>query len=902
MPFESPGWIILLPVLAFVGWYWKPLQLWSSLRMVALLLGVLLLMNPRWKSKEDGLDLWVLLDRSESTGVLLEQNVAEWLKLLEGSRRSGADRMFLADYASEVMHHRGQETEVYSGSRKLTRTTLAIENTLALSDLEKPTRIVVFTDGFSTEPMSPGLAEKLQEAGVPVDYRLVHEATNEDFRVSRFTAPSRAQIAEPFLLDIAVSGSVDGEVPVKVLRNGQLIGEANVTITEGGGTLRFSDRIGGPGAFRYEAVITPEGDAHAGNNRQETWVEVKGGPRILLVTKYLDDPVAEALEKQGFTVDLVTKPGDLGVGRLSGTRAVIFNNVPAFEVPRDFLSGIDFFVRNQGGGFLMIGGNRSFGSGGYFQSPVDEILPVSMELKMEHLKLVVAMAIIMDRSGSMAMTVPGGKSKMDLADEGAARAVELMGAQDAVCVFAVDSEAHKIVPLQKVGPNRNNIVKTARRIESTGGGIFVFNGLEAGWNELKRSTVGQRHMILFSDAADSEQPHKYKQLLKEITSNGGSVSVIALGTKGDPDAAFLEDIAKRGNGRIFFSNNPTELPSIFSMETVSVARSAFVKEPVPTQATGQWYEISNKAFEWLPEVDGYNLSYVRDWASQALVTTDEYVAPLVAYGQRGVGRTAAISFPMGGEYSGRIREWPKFGDFVQTLGRWLMGEDLPPGIGLRWNIQGTAVTVDLLYNDTWEERLSTDAPKILVASGMPPGPAKEWTWQRMAPGHYRVLEDLDEGEMIRGAIQVGDAAIPFGPLVVGGSAEWAFEEERVEELRQLSAQTGGRELLELSDAWQSPPQEKVVDFRKPLFVLLLLAVLADALITRMGWTLPALALKRRPKTAKTKHPATRAQKALAPVVSKPVAKEPARPKPIAPPAPAAEARKSRFDRAKRGKR
>ena len=59
----------------------------------------------------------------------------------------------------------------------------------------------------------------------------------------------------------------------------------------------------------------------------------------------------------------------------------------------------------------------------------------------------------------------------------------------------------------------------------------------------------------------------------------------------------------------------------------------------------------------------------------------------------------------------------------------------------------------------------------------------------------------------------------------------------------MSAQTGGRELLELSDAWQSPPQEKVVDFRKPLFVLLLLVILFDALITRMGWTLPAFAIR-----------------------------------------------------------
>ncbi|MDA0812551.1 MAG: VWA domain-containing protein, partial [Verrucomicrobia bacterium] len=570
MTFESPQWIVLLPVLAFAGWYWKQLRLWLPLRLLALLLVVTILMNPRWRSKQEGLDLWVLLDQSASAGTLLAKNVGEWTKLLEQSRRSANDQLHMVDYAADVMRRHGQETLVYSGGRELTRTALAIDNTLVQTDRDKPSRIVVFTDGFSTEPFPPGFGEKLLEAGVAIDYRLLQAADDEDMRVTALLAPARSQAAEPFALEISIEGTADGAVPVQVLRNGQRIGEASVEVVDGRGSLRFSDRIGSTGAYQYEVVITPGRDAHIGNNRRTAWVEVQGGPRVLIVTKYLDDPVARALQVQGFDVDVVTQPEELNIGKLAGCRAVVLNNVPAFEIPREFLTGIDFFVRQQGGGFLMIGGAHSFGAGGYFESPVDAILPVSMDLKVEHLKLVVAMAIVMDRSGSMAMTVAGGRSKMDLADEGAARAVELMGAQDAVCVFAVDSEAHAIVPLQKVGPNRREIIGRVRKIESTGGGIYVYNGLDAGWKELKRSTIGQRHIILFSDAADSEQPHQYKELIREIVADGGSVSVIALGNKSDPDAKLLEDIAKRGNGRIFFSTDAGDLPSLFSMETVAV--------------------------------------------------------------------------------------------------------------------------------------------------------------------------------------------------------------------------------------------------------------------------------------------------------------------------------------------
>ena len=40
---------------------------------------------------------------------------------------------------------------------------------------------------------------------------------------------------------------------------------------------------------------------------------------------------------------------------------------------------------------------------------------------------------------------------------------------------------------------------------------------------------------------------------------------------------------------------------------------------MPTQATGNWYEVSNRDMDWLKEVDGYNLSYIREDDQAALV-------------------------------------------------------------------------------------------------------------------------------------------------------------------------------------------------------------------------------------------------------------------------------------------
>ena len=91
-------------------------------------------------------------------------------------------------------------------------------------------------------------------------------------------------------------------------------------------------------------------------------------------------------------------------------------------------------------------------------------------------------------------------------------------------------------------------------------------------------------------------------------------------------------------------------------------------------------------------------------------------------------------------------------------------------------------------------------------------------------------------------MQVGENALPFGPLSVGSSVEWSFEPERLTELRASSNQTNGRELLDISKAWLRPPFIAETSLRLPLGIALVLITLAEALLTRTGWKLPQLAL------------------------------------------------------------
>ena len=832
MRFDAPEWFLLLAALAAVAWRWPHLQLHRFRRALLLSLLVLTLAQPMFRRAADGIDLWVLIDRSASAAGLLAGQLTEMETLLQRSRGAD-DRLEFIDYAAEPVTRSGAPPPVLDANQ--TGTALALQHALTQLRPDRLARLLVLTDGYATEPLS-SVGDSLLKRGIPLDYRLLVSAKSDDFSVESLEMPQRVRVDESFVIDARVAGTRDGVVDYEVLRGEQLIGKGTVEVVNGRGRVRLIDRTRVTGAHAYSLRLRPEGDAHPENDLAESWLEVLGGSRVLLLSAFAQDPVADVLRNHGLRLEHVRDLGRLNAGSLSGVRAVIFNNVPAHQVPPEFVGALDFYVREQGGAVMMCGGRSSFGSGGWFDSPLDPLLPVSMELRKEHRKLRVAMAVILDRSGSMAVGVSSGGGtlqKMDLANEGAARTISLLGDNDYVTVFAVDSEPHAIARLTEVGPARDKLVRNTRRIRSAGGGIFVYVGMKAGWEELKRADVGQRHMILFADAADAEEPGDYENLLAEMTAQGATVSVIGLGEETDADAEFLKDIAARGKGRIFFNANAAELPALFAQETVAVARSAFIDEPVRVKATAGWLQIAATPLRWLPQVDGYNLSYLKPEAAAAAISGDEYAAPLVAFWQRGLGRAAAVSFPLAGESSERARGWPGYSELTATLARWLAGDETPAGLALTTKLVGTELQLELFYGDDWTEKVARSEPRLVLSAREGDSP-RTLQWEKLAPGHFQARATLRPGELVRGAAQIERTTLPFGPIAAATNAEWQFAREPLIELQTLSRMTGGKERLDLATSWETPPISRFSGIQPWLVVALLLLVVADALLTRLG--------------------------------------------------------------------
>ena len=189
---------------------------------------------------------------------------------------------------------------------------------------------------------------------------------------------------------------------------------------------------------------------------------------------------------------------------------------------------IEQAVKQFGTGFMMVGGETSFGLGGYFQSPVERMLPVEMDVKGKHQLPSLGLMIVLDRSGSMA------GQKMELAKEAAARSVEMLRPDDQFGLIAFDDRPWEIIP---VGPIKD-IEGTVNDILSItpGGGTEIYSSLEEAYNQLEDVNVQRKHIILLTDGQSSTS-NDYESLITDALSKNVTLSTVSICLLYTSDAA-----------------------------------------------------------------------------------------------------------------------------------------------------------------------------------------------------------------------------------------------------------------------------------------------------------------------------------------------------------------------------
>ncbi len=832
----------------------------GALRVTLLVLLVLALTGPRWNLGGQGIDIVVVADRSRSLPGKAEESIRALVRDLEKNRKAG-DRIGLVTFGSraEVEHTLSSSSELGAFTRPVlsdgSDINDAIATALNLIEPTRPARILVMSDGEANGPSPLSAARRAREAGVPVDFRLFERNRIGDVAIESVSLPDIVSPREPFQFAVWVHASREAHGEVRVLRNGREIAKLERDFLPGLNRVLFRDLLEDGGLTNYSVELQVENDPLEENNRGAGVVRVEAAPRILVLNAdgSTNDNLVTALQAARLNVDVVaSKVFPLTQDSLDAYRAVIVENVPAADFGRLKMERLAQYVEDLGGGLMLTGGERSFGVGGYFKSPLDDVLPVSMELREEHRKNRVAIAIALDRSGSMAVPVKGGKVKMDLANLGTAECVRMLSPQDKVAVIAVDSSPHVVQELRTVD-DPEAICAQVLRIQSMGGGIFVYEALVAAGNQLmKAGEFSTRHIILFSDANDSEEPGNYQTLLKKYADAGITVSVIGLGTKADQHASLLEDIAKLGGGNIMFSDDPEELPRLFTQDTMSIARNTFIKhdpevhpaDGIPGKRLPDARLMGNFGPSPFPPSKGYNLSYLKPDATMGVVSTDEYNAPWLAFWYRGLGRVAALTLEADGKYSGPFGSWDEYADFLVTSARWLQNSVSPDDVFVTMQQEGQDAIVNVELDPDRGDKHRADAPRLYV---IPPGdervqkfsPDFVWTGPNSLQARFRLEQTGTYRTLVRAA---GSETREFtrGPTVtLPYSPEFAPRQglpSGRELLVDVAKLSNGRERTDILSILADPPRSVQTRSLLPLLFVLSIAVLLFEIAgRRLSW-------------------------------------------------------------------
>ena len=774
--------------------------------------------------------VWILADASASARGMQDQMTQSVRTALENKDASvnagviafGGNAMVEKPLAQDGTYN-GVTTAVDAQASDLP-SALTLASALLPEDAQG--RIVVLSDG-ATEDVRAA-AQQLAARGVTVDYQSFSGDALPDAQISQLNVPSRVYQGQSFTVTVQVTANHDTAGTLVLYQNRTPVSSREVTLRRGDNTFTFRDVAADTGVVTYEARLISEGDSCAQNDSMGGYVYVQGAPKLLLVEGRQGEgsemaAMLSAAAMQYETVLPAQLPYD--AEQLRQYDGVVLVNVDYDAADEEQWAALDSAVRVLGRGLTVIGGDSSYALGGYRGSKLEEMLPVTIDVRNKLDLPSLALMLVIDKSGSMSDGMFG-TTRLELAKEAAMRAAEVLTPNDQVGVIAFDDAAKWVVNLQKAEDVEaiQNQIGTIR----PGGGTAFFTALYEATYALMNAQAQQKHIIFLTDGEAGDTG--YLQLCDIMQQNDITLTTVAVGS--GADQATLRTLAQQGSGRAYAANEFDNLPKIFTKETYLVSGS-YVQNRTFTPVITEQSALTD--FEGFPQLSGYLAATEKSLATVSLMSDRE--DPILAWWQYGAGRVVAFMADSRGAWTSEFLQWDQAAAFYGGMAAFTLPGEEREG-QLTTERQGDALRIVYTAPEGAQTGLSTSVTALL-----PDGTQTQLALQESAPGVY-------EGEIA--AAQLGAYALRVeqrdasgelqrvmeGGAVNGYSGEYDLRNQNAEStLPYLSALTGGREITDSAEMLKST--RAVVrarrDLTQPLLWALMVLLLCDIALRRLSW-------------------------------------------------------------------
>ena len=577
-----------------------PTRGWTAigLRLAGIWVLVLLIGGARWERRNRDLEVIVLRDVSASTASVPhpgKNNICDleedYLKSV-ATRKPASDRLGVVSFDDHAridllpadrwranVHHaitstRDDGTDIAS----------AIQLGLASFRRDAMRRMVLMSDGNATQGDTAAALEAAAGAGgvidvVPLAYRI-----NNDVMIERLIAPAVKREGEKLTLEAVIRSTRDRPVCGSIWLSdcGMRVDldpttpgvQASVPFCVSGTVSHVSIKLPPlkSGMHRFEAALMLDGvgdETSNLNNSAEALTVVRGRTRVLYVESGGGSDASllpDALVRADIEVENVDRispeffPRD--VSQLQGYDAIVLANVQrgVEGLNLDQERALVRYVRDLGGGLVVVGGPHALGAGQWEGSELESVLPVDMRPAQRHSTAPGALVIVVDRSGSMGDALAGGESKLQAVNAAAMRAMELLSPRDRVGVIAFNESPQWTIPLTQ--KRKCNDASLRLAATSPQGGTAIGPALEAAYDALARLSPddeGVRHVLLMTDGVS--EPADYDAILSKMTAAKITLSTVAVG--GDADCILLGQLARHGGGFAYNAGDANHLCDAF---------------------------------------------------------------------------------------------------------------------------------------------------------------------------------------------------------------------------------------------------------------------------------------------------------------------------------------------------
>lgn len=864
LAFGHPWILLLLPPLA-VWTIWKvrglralsPARRWgiAALRLLVFAAVILALAEIRWRETDNRLSVFFAVDWSDSIPDDQRQTALNFI-------RESTEAMSPDDEAGMMIFGRDPSIESSPSATPTLpeeiaqvdsvipggRTNIAGALRLALAALPESNRrrVVLFSDGNENFGATMEAAEVAIDGGVPIDVfplRYLHE---HDVRLSRVDVPQRVHVDQPFDVRVFVDSDRDTDATLRIYAEGIPIREETVRLRSDIRNVFYVPQSIDEPAFRtYSAEVELPGDSNPENNYAEAFTHARGEPRVLYVDSEPEPAtdLVQALRREQIDVDMITPdriPGTLA--QLQSYDSVVFSNVGADNLSQDQMEMIERAVHDLGIGFIMIGGPRSFGPGGYQDTEIERLLPVRMDVSHRRVLPNGALTIVLHTC-----EIPDGNA---WAREVSLAAVDVLSARDYFGLLyygpGVGSDPgqrsgygyHWLRQLEPVG-NKREVQRLVRAV-SPGDMPDFDTTLQMAYDGMTSINAALKHIVIISDG-DPSPPNPV--LAQRIYDAGISISTIVIAPHHPQNAQMMQSIAQRFGGRFYYPTSPNQLPQIFIREATVIRRSMIDEEPFVPILERPTTALTGFTPGPMPHgLYGHVVTEAEPGADVPIVVPESN-DPLLAHWRYGLGHTIAFTSDAKARWASQWLTWNEYSRFWAQLVRWTLRDTTERNFRVTTQLDGAEglITIDAIGEDDEFINFAQFDGRLIPPSNRAED-VRPIAFRQVGPGRYEGRFEVDEigSHMVSIAANTGsETQLLTTGLSISYSPEFQTSEPNMRLLSEVAQMTGGRMNVSPRAVFDRnlPAGETLLPMWQPALALAAIALPVDIFLRRVmiGW-------------------------------------------------------------------